>query len=230
MTSLIIQLASAQAGKLSKKWKGIQAEDIKQEILLWCMEKGIDGDYSEFEDEEEANQAAKKDAASMRWAGERYCRKEKATTSGYSPDDEAFYSLKALQELLAVYYQTGVTEHSPIGASESVRRAKGDGAEYGTYLASMVDVSKGLRELPSPLRRRLALRFGCFGHLSDDGVASLSQSEIIDLTGLHYTAVREALGVTGDQVRHRTETALKRLQSVLGGPNPWNRGPVAIAA
>jgi hypothetical protein len=220
--------ARALAVKLAKQWR-FDPDDIRQEILLWCLQKGIDGDYSRFDSEEEANQQARRDTASMRWAGERWCRKEKAATAGYHPDDEAFYSLRSLQEMLVVYFQVGVVERAPIGASESVRQQRTDGAEYGTYLASLVDVERGLNAIPFHFKRRLSLRFGPLGHLSDDAIASLSQSEIIDLTGTHYTVVREVLGVTGDQVRHRTETALKRLQNALGGPNPYNRGPVAMA-
>jgi hypothetical protein len=229
MTNTIYEIATQLSRKLGKKW-GIDPDDIRQEILLWCLRKGIDGNFANIQDEEEANLAARRATASMRWEGERYCRREKANREGYDPRDEAYYGLRGLQELLVTYYQAGIVEHSPIGASESVKRQKGTGAEHGTYLCSLLDVQAGLERIDPAMRQRLRLRFDCFAGMSDDRIASLSQSEIRDLTGMHHDTMRNILGTTGDQIRHRTETALKRLQITLGGPNPWNRPPVAAMA
>lgn len=226
----ILSQARILSRKLAYKW-GQDQEDISQELILWCLKQGITGDYESIEDEEEREALRRQARASMRWEGERYCRRLKAAQSGYTPEDEAFYSLKALQELLVVYYQVGIVERSPITAGDSVRHSKGDGAEYGSYLASMIDISTALARIPHEYRQRLDVRFGPLGHLSDGKISTLSQSEIRDLTGWHHDTLLRVLGDTTDKIRHRTDTALRKLQNELGGPNPWNRGPnVALVA
>lgn len=215
------------AKKLGRKWHR-SWEDIRQEILIWCIRKGSRAPADDL-DEEEYKVAMKKLRSSLYWAGERYCRREKAKESGYRPEDEAFYGLKFIAELLTIYFQTGIEEHAPIGTSDSVRHQKADGAEYGNFLASMLDVEKAYWKLNGNYRQRLEVRYGQLGHLSDDRIASLSQSEAKDLTGMHHDHLRLLLGTTGDQVRHRTGTALRALQALLGGPNPWG-GSAARAA
>jgi hypothetical protein len=160
----------------------------------------------------------------MRWAGERFCRKEEAASKGYSVEDEAFYSLRTLEELLVIYLSVGIEERAPIGTSDSVRHQKSDGAERGNYLAGMLDLQRGLSLIKWGYRQRLEVRFGDLAHLSDDAVAGLSQSEVRDLLGWHHDRLTLVLGSTGDQVRHRTQTALRALQTALGGPNPWRPG------
>lgn len=223
LNPIVHDLARSIAFRLSKRWN-VDRDDITQEILLWCLSQGIDGSFAGLEDEEEYISQLRQARASMNWAGERYCRKEKAAREGYSPDDEAFYGIRHLEELLVIYYQVGIEEHAPIGTSDSVRHQKGDGAEYGNYLASVLDVQEGLEKVPYHYRQRLEVRYGPLCHLSDDGVAGLSQSEVRDLVGWHHDRLTEVLGSTGDQVRHRVETALKALQRTLGGPSPY-RGP-----
>lgn len=226
---IIHDLARSIAFRLSKRWNQ-DRDDVTQEILLWCLTQGIDGSFADLEDEEEYFSQLKQARSSMNWAGERYCRREKARKEGYSPDDEAFYGVRHLEELVVIYYQVGIEEHAPIGTSDSVRHQKSDGAEYGNYLASILDVQKGLAKIPYHYRQRLEVRYGPLVHLSDDGVAGLSQSEVKDLVGWHHDRLTEVLGATGDQVRHRTETALRALQKALGGPSPYRGPEVAKAA
>lgn len=222
MNETIQNNATVISRTLSRKWK-VDADDIRQEVLLWCIVQGIDGSFEDIEDEEESKALARRAFASMRWAGERYCRKEKAAREGYSVEDEAFYGIKALQELLVNYYTDGITAHAPIGTADSVRHQKSDGSTSGNYLVSLLDIDRGLEMVPSHYRQRLALRYGPLAHLSDDGIAGLSQSEIHDLTGWHHDRLALVLGSTGDKVRHRTETALRALQAALGGPSPWRQ-------
>lgn len=220
MNETIQNNATAISRTLSRKWK-VDPDDIRQEVLLWCIVQGIDGSFEAIEDEEESQALARQAYASMRWAGERFCRKEKAAREGYSIEDEAFYGLKALQELLVNFFVTGLESHAPIGTADSVRHQKSDGSTSGNYLVSLLDVDRGLTLIPNHYRQRLAVRYGPLAHLSDDGIANLSQSEIHDLTGWHPDRLALILGSTGDKVRHRTETALRALQTALGGPSPW---------
>lgn len=220
---MITLIAGTEAKRLSRKWR-IDSEDISQEILLYAIKRNFNDDIeklNDVDDDEEYSQEVRKIRSSLKWAGERYCRKEKASIEGYNPQDEAFYSLGYLEELLSVYYQVGVTEHAPVGVADSVRHTKSDGAEYGNYLATVMDLEKGLKNMSARLSERLYVRLALLGHLSDDKVATLSQSEAWTLTSMHPDTLRELMGATGDAVRHRTKTALAALQREMGGPSPY---------
>ncbi len=214
------------ANRLAKKWKQ-DKDDIAQELYLWILAKL---DYTFFEnfyasakdedDEEEFDGKLKRFKSSIHWAGERYCRQEKAETEGYSVQDEYFYSIAQLASLLPSLIGQGVAAAPPAGRGDSVRRPT-DAAEGGGYLASMVDLDVALSKLDKRYRDRLLLRYGPLVDLSDESIAGLSQSEIVQRTGLHPTALAESLGVTKDQVASRVKTSLVQLQKLLGGRSPW---------
>jgi hypothetical protein len=212
-------LVRSISNRLGRQWKE-DRDDVAQELYLWIFDKL---DYTFFDDDledDEYEEKLKRFRSSISWAGERYCRRAKAEREGYNPSDEYFYSLPLLQELVCNYLATGVEAHPPRGRAESVRRSV-DASEGGSYLVSMIDVDKGLKIMPDNYRQRLMVRFGPLGDLSDESVAGLSQSEIVTRTGLHPETMRRLLGETKDQIRHRSDTALRSLQRVLGGSSPY---------
>jgi hypothetical protein len=80
------------AGKLYRRYaRWVEADDIRQEMWTWVL-----------------GQHPKRIEAVSTWklryklqdAGAAYCRREKAAKSGYSPDDEVFYSLRVLREMI----------------------------------------------------------------------------------------------------------------------------------
>lgn len=219
-------MATTVARGLAKRWRE-DFQDVRQEILLACLQDGMDTSWVDDPDlpEDDWKEMVSQTKRWMRYAGERYCRTQKALREGYSTEDEAFYSLRRLEELLTWLLEVGIEAHPPVGRAESVSRPTGDPAEAGTHLASMLDVERALSRLEAMYRERLLVRFGPLANLSDDGIAALSQSEIRTLTRWHPEKLRMVLGSTGDQVRHRTNTALRALQRILGGESPWNRGP-----
>jgi hypothetical protein len=81
--------------------------------------------------------------------GERYARKEKAARAGYVPDDEVFYSLAVIRELLP--YVTGdelPTLPGVYDAKTSVARrsAAGPGMELETAVMDLRRAYSGLDE------------------------------------------------------------------------------------
>lgn len=219
--------ATSVARSLAKRWKE-DYEDIRQEILLDALRNDLSASWTGFEelDKEDYKELVARTRRWMRYAGERYCRREKAARDGYDINDEVFYSAKRLEQLLEWLLSEGLEERAPIGRAESVSRSTGDPSEGGGHLASLLDVQRGLELLDDHYRQRLEVRFGKLAGFSDDQIANMAQSEIRTLTGWHHEKLRYVLGTTGDQVRHRVDTALRRLQWELGGSNPWNRGPM----
>ncbi|MEU8317125.1 hypothetical protein AB0C33_02040 [Nonomuraea sp. NPDC048881] len=227
MREELYAMATSVARGLAKRWRE-DYEDIRQEILLAALKDDLDASWEDVEalEKDDYKDLASKTRRWMKYAGERYCRREKAARDGYDVSDEVFYSKARLEQLLEWLFAVGLEERPPIGRSESVSRSTGDPAEGGGHLASLLDVQRGLDQLHSIYIDRLKVRFGLLAGYSDDQIAAMSQSEIRHVTGWHHERLRQLLGDTGDQVRHRVDTALRRLQWALGGMNPWNRGPM----
>jgi hypothetical protein len=113
-------------------------EDLRQEMWLWVAAQP-DGRVDEME------------LPSLRWrlrdAGEAYARREKAAQSGYSPDDEVFYSLRTLRQTIGLAFgglpvATAVNERQG-GAG---RRAGATPAmEMETFV---IDLRKAVKAVP----------------------------------------------------------------------------------
>lgn len=198
--------AKSIAYQLHKQYPMVEREDIYQEIALFCVGAEIFTPTDDME-EDKRNDISQDNQRRMRKAGDRFCRYEKAASAGYDTEDEAFYSLARLKDLLEIFYADGITEHPPIAREDSVRHQSGDGSEAGTWMSSLIDVERGLSMISDEMAHRLKHRYGTKNvHLNDSDYGS-------------------AQGLTGDQVRGRTKSALLALQRSVGGGNPWNRGP-----
>ena len=222
--TIVDDLIRVTASKLGRKWRQ-DRDDIRQNLYVWILEKNTDVDLGDMA-EEEGQEKYRRLRNTLWWAGENGCKREhrqqKALRDGYSPEDEYFYSVKQLESLLENYFATGIEEKSPV-TSENPVRSGADPAEGGGYLASLIDVARGLESMSQEYRDRLSVRLGDLAGYSDGAVAGLSQSEAYRLTGRHPDKIKSLLGETGDAVRHRTQTALRALQKILGGPSPWTR-------
>ena len=214
MHELIIELAATEATYLSRKWPAVERDDIRQEILLWVLERPeIDAEASAVADlEDDQGEAVRALRMRLRDAGAAHCRRqerqrrrERAAALGYETHDEVFYSIGQLRELVEQVFAYGVTEKPPVGRADSVRRI-GDPAEGGNWIVSLLDTQRALTMIPSHYLQRLWDRLGENPHLSDEEYGWL-------------------YGLTEAQVRGRVRTALTVLQRELGGASPWNRGP-----
>lgn len=189
---------------LHRRYPMVEREDIFQEVALYCMTDSESFPDSTLEKAEFLTELRSL-RSRLRKAGDRYCRLEKAAKAGYEIEDECFYSLSRLKELVEIYYATGIEEHPPIGRDESVRRTS-DGSEAGTWISSLLDIERGLSRLSDMNADRLRHRYDDHAHMDDSDYA-FSQ------------------GLTVDQSRGRVRTSLKALQRELGGASPWNKGP-----
>lgn len=220
----LVELISRTAYAVGKRF-GVDVWDVRGRLLNYVAEMEIDyaGVVDERPLEVDYEQALKSLRKDLSVVAEKEARKLRAKDRGYSVDDEAFYSIGHLKELLEVYYQTGVTEHPPVGFSESVRHEKNDGSTTGNFLAGMMDVEIGLGKIKPRYQDILRLRYGVLAEWTDEGICRLAQSEVRDITGWHWEALRALLGDSGEEVGRRVRQALTALQRALGGSSPWRR-------
>lgn len=218
--------ALAVASDLARRYSLVDVDDVAHEIYLYVLEhekvleewnEYCSGDYIDSRDE---RHAANRMRLICRRAGERYCRKETADRLGYSPEDEAFYSVPVLKLLVEHYFVAGITERGPQDGDLG-RQTASDPATRGTWLAALLDVERGLSRIPRQYRHRLKLRY------SDHGGRSVGElvAMVDNLATPRGTRERieKALGTTEDQIHGRIRVALEKLQGVLGGASPYGR-------
>src|SRR5690606_21721225 len=129
-----------------------------------------EGDFTDVEAEE---YVARRMRMIARRAGARYCRREIAGQLGDKPDDAVFCSNKHLQELFEHFYALGVTERPPVSGGESITSSVSDPSAGGGWLVSLLDVERGLRELPKKYRARLKMRFKDLGEYDLKQIATM---------------------------------------------------------
>lgn len=224
----LMNQARSVAYGLAKRYTLCTQDDIAQEIVAYVyskprvLQEWLDFVAMEGEvDEEEARHLANRMNLIFRRAGERYCRKELSAVLGYSPEDEAFYSIPALRALVEWYFKEGVTERPAVARDKAPRR--GDPATGGDWMVSLLDVQRGLKLIDRKYRARLRCRYQQFGDKTDQ--------ELADMVGTLATPrgtrerIERHLGSSASQIAARTGYALSKLQRALGGPNVYVRYP-----
>lgn len=153
-TDLANLISSAARGVYRRYRAWCEEEDIRQEMWAWALRQPT------YVDNIGVNTLKRR----LYGAGEVYARREKATKSGYSPDDEQFYSLAVIRELLPQVVDSepptmrGVDDRD----SRSARRsASGPGMELETVLADLRKAYSGLGPLDQAV---LLVAAGAQGH------------------------------------------------------------------
>lgn len=226
----LLAYARLVAGEVWRRWPTMDVDDITQEIALYVLSNEkvhaewlgyLEGD---FVDKDAERYASNRMRQICRRAGARYCRREVAAMTGYRPEDEAFYSVKQLGELVEHYYREGVTDQPLIGRADS---ASAGLVHSENYLASLLDVERGLRLLKAKYRNRLRFRHVDMG--------AYSTKDLVAMVGNLAVAkgkrerIERILGTSENMIRGRVRQSLIKLQSKLGGPNPY-REDLELAA
>lgn len=196
------------ASRKLRRHAGVPKEDLEQEMWLGALER------SERVEELAAagNQAAIRGivgqaADGLLRAEERQTRAARAAAEGYAPGDEMFYSKGQLRILIAAWLDNGVQEHAPKGR-EAAGGARPGGADYGEWLAMMLDIQEGMRSIQKHHARLLA-RY--YAYPQGRG-------------GWTHEEIASALGIEPVVLRRREYAALKALQGYLGGASPYRKG------
>ena len=202
----IFDIAPSVANTIYKQYKNfVERDDVKQECMQWALARAkyIEEQLSE-EDTDQRRHNEQKIAWQMSRAAERYCRKEKAVKSGYQLGDEAYYQTAMLGQLLPFVIASVIDGTVLEQAQEMIRDGQPKGssspAEGGNLLAMLLDIKKGYEKLGDEDKNILMLRYH----------ENLTLTQIGEMLECHHS--------TADR---RCNHALRELNSLLGGPSPY---------
>lgn len=208
---LLASMIPRVAAKTHHRYPGVPAEDMEQEMWLRALEIPDElAGYLEAEDERKVWDRLKTAAKRIGREDERFRRAQKAAAAGYSPEDEQFYSIGLLRNLLPLYVDNGVTDAPPRGRTQDGGRSKSDGSEKLGYLAMMIDLDVALKQVSGYHRSLLKSYFALPQGEGGDDVWKRQQ-------------MASSMGMTYDALRMRVARALVSLQEELGGASPWPR-------
>ena len=202
----IVDFAASVARSIANKYgKWVERDDVKQECLIWAMNRSewIDGQLNE-PDTEKRKHNEQKIAWQMMRIAEKYARKEKAARSGYQPGDEVFYQSVTLATLLpfviASILDGTVLEPAQEMVIDGQPRGSSSPAEGGALLATLMDIKQKFAQLEPDDKQILTLRYH------------------EQLTLAQIGAVLECHPTTADR---RCDHALRALLNLLGGRSPY---------
>jgi RNA polymerase sigma factor (sigma-70 family) len=202
----IVDFAASVARSIANKYgKWVERDDVKQECLIWAMNRSewIDGQLNE-PDTEKRKHNEQKIAWQMMRIAEKYARKEKAARSGYQPGDEVFYQSVTLATLLpfviASILDGTVLEPAQEMVIDGQPRGSSSPAEGGALLATLMDIKQKFAQLEPDDKQILTLRYH------------------EQMTLAQIGAVLECHPTTADR---RCDHALRALLNLLGGRSPY---------
>lgn len=190
--------------KRYSKW--IDREDMLQEAWVWSLnrKKTIDEAFAE-PDEDARRHNEKRIWWQVRRVCERLGRKEKAIKSGYATNDEYYYETttiaQMLPHILANVFDGVLLEQAQQVIDDGTPKRPSAPSEGRNLLAMLIDIKKGYELLGEDEKQVLTYRYH---H---------------NLTLQQMAEVMECSKSTADR---RCENALRVLQRLLGGDNPWS--------
>jgi len=131
--------------------------------------------------------------------GDRLARREKAQQSGYRVEDEWFYSVAQIRDVI-VAILNGETENLGV-TSEGGRRAPSDPANGGNSRAIVADVMRAMRDLTSEEEFFI-------------------ETYVLDEQG-GRELLAEMSGMSADSLSKKAHRLLVKMRAMLGGPSPY---------
>lgn len=192
---------SSVARQLRSKYYGyVDVDDIRSELYVKLIE--LEEHIVEWREQHSPKVADRILARSLRNHGEKYCRREKAAYCGYEVDDEFFYSITMVAELLQLYFDP---EYMMPGSIELGQTASGKPAsESGNLQAMVADVGRAYEQMPQKDQEVLAFVY--------DGAAPVRDN--LNFLALTWDC---SYGAADKRIRR----ILGRLRKHLGGPRPY---------
>ena len=185
--------------------KYVDRADLTQEAYAWLMTRVV---YFNglLEEESESIRLAnqRRIGWQMKRAVERYARKEKATRSGYQTNDESFYDVITIAQLLpyviaSVVNDTAIEQAQNL-VNDGTPRKPSAPAEGGNLLATLIDIKKAYELLDEDEQKILRLRY-------HENYTLQQLSEVL-----------ECAISTADR---RCGNALRKLLNFMGGESPY---------
>ncbi len=175
----------------------VQLEDMQQEALLWALANPRKvKQYIEDEDRRQGNRMLYAGCRNrLRWVAVR----EKATRTGYSPGDLAWYSVEQIEkELLPAVFDPEQWANPPKEEDLGVR-TKQDPAHGNGWMAMLADVADAFSKLGQREQAILRLKY------QEDW----SQRAIAEWFGLAESSLSEQLS-----------RSVRKIHRLLGGDRP----------
>ena len=202
----IYDIAPSVAAVVHKRYnQWVEREDVLQECYSWAISRtGWIKNELDVEDTKQRIHNEKRVAWQMLRNAERYCRKEKATKSGYNITDEAYYESATLGQLLPFVIASMVDGTVLEQAQEMIRDGQPKGSsspsEGGNLLAALLDIKK------------------CFIKLEEYDKKLLTYRYYDNYTLAQVAQVLECAVSTADR---RVSNSMRKLQDLLGGVSPY---------
>jgi len=174
--------------------------DIQQELYLWLFlnyDKALG-----WREHLSVRHAERSLIKALRRAGERACRAEKAQKVGYAPEDEFFYSVPMVADLLSLYFTPDWM--IPNGIELSRPPSHKPPQEGGNLVAMVSDIGRAFQAMPEADKVLLEKVYG-LDVVTSDAIAGLALD----------------WGITYSAADNRVRRVVGRLRAKLGGPNPW---------
>lgn len=190
---------------LSRYRDFVSFEDVRQELYLWLFSH-----YEKAEawrEKHETRHAERTLIKALRNAGERYCRQEKAERQGYEPEDEFFYSIPMVADLLQLYFDPTWMVPPAIVADERVSGGA-LASESGNLMAMVADVGRAYEALPAPDKELLAFVYDGRAVVMDQIACKALEWDVTQSAA--YSRIRRVVG---------------RVRANLGGPSPYVKDP-----
>jgi len=182
----------------------VDFEDVRQELYLWLFQN-----YEKVEGwraKHEVRHAERTVIKALRNAGERYCRKEKAEAEGYVPEDEFFYSIPMVADLLQLHFDPDWMQPPAVVQDDHVSGGA-PASEGGNLMPMLADVGRAYEALS--VHDQALLNFVYGGGVVMDQIACLALRWECSQSAA-YSRVRRVVG---------------RVRAELGGPSPYTKDP-----
>lgn len=190
-------VASATKMLYSRYRDYVEYADVQQELYVWLL-----GHYDRvvrWRANLSTRHAERTIVKALRNAGERYCRTEKAERDGYAVEDEFFYSIPMIADLITLSFDP--LWRVPKGIDYSEQKPT---APSNELVVMVSDVTRALETLPEADQRLLRRVYG----------GKTTPAEAFAQLGIEW-------GISSEAAYHRVRRVVGRVRAALGGENPW---------
>jgi len=186
------------ARQVHRQFRMVPFDDIFQHGRTWVLSHPQR--VTDYLEDEDAKRGWRKLSTATTKAMQRMARSEKAFSSGYRPEDEAFYNAALVELVLPAVLNPELADAPPQGEQHEIRGAH-DPAQSDPWPVHLADVGRALRlsELSVRQRGMLALRYG-------------SHRPLAVVAAVYEVGIPEAEAELHD--------ALRRIVARLGGERP----------
>lgn len=198
----VAAIASATKILYSKYRDYVEYEDVQQELYLWLL---THYDRAEgWREKYEVRHAERTVVKALRNAGERYCRQEKAESAGFSADDEFYYSIPMVADLLQLYFDPEWMIPSGMDLTTAGTTGGTPASESGNLMVMVADVGRAYEALPMPDKDLLHEIYG----------GKVVVTDAIATKSIEWSCTYSA-------ANSRIRRVVGRVRAGLGGPDPY---------